>query len=156
MKVCVFSDSHGYADNMIAAIGIEKPDLCFFLGDGERDLEEVAEAYPDLRIHAVRGNCDFFSMLNNTVVCSVGGVCILATHGHTYNVKYEHSFDSLTSAAVEAGADVALFGHSHRQHISRNRGVLLVNPGSAGGYGSPGYAVLTIENGNCSAELKKI
>ena len=38
MKFIVFSDSHGVSDNMIRAVKLEKPDLCFYLGDGERDL----------------------------------------------------------------------------------------------------------------------
>ena len=32
MKCLVFSDSHGYADNMIEAVRREQPTLCFFLG----------------------------------------------------------------------------------------------------------------------------
>jgi len=32
MKICVFSDSHGWAENMIEAVWREHPTLCFFLG----------------------------------------------------------------------------------------------------------------------------
>lgn len=156
MKICVFSDSHGYADNMIAAIGIEKPELCFFLGDGERDIAKVAEKYPDLPIYAVRGNCDFRSDNSSSIVCEIEGVTIFATHGHLSNVKYEYELDTLVSQAREAGAEVALFGHTHRQHLSHKLGVMLLNPGTAGmGYYSS-YAVLNIKNGFCNADLKGI
>ena len=156
MKICVFSDSHGYEGNMIAAIELEKPDMCFFLGDGERDIARVMDRYPDMPVYAVRGNCDFRTDLGSSLVCEVEGVTILATHGHMSNVKREENLDTLASQALEAGADVALFGHTHCQNLSWNYGVMLLNPGSAGRGYYPGYAVLTAEDGRCRAELKAI
>ena len=156
MKACVFSDSHGYAANMINAIELEQPDLCFFLGDGERDIARIAQKYPDLPVYAVRGNCDFRSDLGKLLICVVDGVKIFMTHGHLSYVKYEYDLETLTSQAIEAGADVALFGHTHSQHLSENRGVTLLNPGSIGRGYYPGYAVLTIENGTCVPELKAV
>ena len=156
MKICVFSDSHGYAGNMTAAIGLERPDACFFLGDGERDLAEVEELFPDLSIHAVRGNCDFFSERSSAVCLTLDGVRIFATHGHLYDVKYDPRLEMLTSKAVEMGADIALFGHTHAQHISVSRGVTLLNPGQAGRGWYPCYAVITTDNGRFDAELKTI
>ena len=156
MKICVFSDSHGYADNMIAAIELEKPELCFFLGDGERDIERVMKLYPDLPVYAVRGNCDFRSKSKNFLKIEVEGVTIFMTHGHMSNVKYEYELDTLTLHATQAGASVALFGHTHTQHLSENRGVTLINPGTVGRGYYPGYAVLNIEKGMCRTELKTI
>ena len=156
MKVCVFSDSHGYAGNMIAAIELEDPDLCFFLGDGERDIVKVGERFPDLPIYAVRGNCDLRSELSRSLCCAIGGVVIFATHGHLSDVKYEDRLDTLTEQALRAGASIALFGHTHIRNLSENQGVTLVNPGPAGRRHRAGYAVLTIENGKCRAELKEI
>ena len=156
MKACVFSDSHGFAGNMIAAIELEKPDLCFFLGDGEKDIAKVSDKYPGMPVYAVRGNCDFVSELDSTLSCEIGGVTIFATHGHLSNVKYEDRLDTLASQALEAGADVALFGHTHSQNLSWNRGVMLLNPGSAGRGYYPAYAVLEIENGSCRADLRSM
>ena len=156
MKVCVFSDSHGYAGNMMNAIDLEKPDLCFFLGDGERDIAKVIDRYPDLPVYAVRGNCDFRSDYKNLLICEVDGVRIFMTHGHLSNVKYEYELDTLTSQAIEAGAQIALFGHTHSQELTENRGVTLLNPGSVGRGYYPGYAVLTINNGFYTADLKAI
>ena len=98
---------------MIRAIAREKPALCFFLGDGERDLAQVQARFPALPFYAVRGNCDWRSALSASIVCTVGGVCIFATHGHLYEVKHEPNLDSLLRAAEEAGASLALFGHTH-------------------------------------------
>ncbi len=156
MKACVFSDSHGVAKNMIAAVELEKPDICFFLGDGERDIAKLQEKYPGLPIYAVRGNCDFRSDLNRLIICDVEGVIIFATHGHLSNVKYEEELNTLTYQAKEAGADIALFGHTHYQHLSENDGITLLNPGTIGYGYYCSYAVLNIENGTFTAELKGI
>ena len=156
MKICVFSDSHGYAGNMMTAIELEKPDLCFFLGDGERDIARVIEEYPDLPVYAVSGNCDFRTDLSSSLFCEVGGVRIYATHGHLSRVKYDYDLETLTSQAVEAGADIALFGHTHSQQLCESRGVTLLNPGSIGRGYYPSYAVLTIENGRYMTDLKTI
>ena len=156
MKICVFSDSHGLVDNMIAAIRLEKPEMCFFLGDGLRDLDEVMELFPDLPIYAVRGNCDFMHDVNPEIVCSVDGVRIFATHGHMYNVKYEARLDSLTLAARNAGASVALFGHTHMQHMSDYAGVTRINPGTIGRSRYPCYAVLETSNGGLNADLRSL
>lgn len=156
MKACVFSDSHGCVDNMIAAVELERPDICFFLGDGERDIARLGEKYPSLPIYAVRGNCDFSSDLKKLIICNVEGVIIFATHGHLSNVKFEDELQTLTYQAKEAGADIALFGHTHSQHLSENDGITLLNPGSVGWGYYPAYAVLDIENGTFSVELKSI
>ena len=96
MKACVFSDSHGLVGHMITVIELEKPDICFFLGDGERDLARLEDHFPDLPIYAVRGNCDFNTDLQRLILCNVEGVIIFATHGHLSNVKYEDDFRTLT------------------------------------------------------------
>lgn len=153
IKICVFSDSHGSSGPMIAAIKREKPDLCFFLGDGERDLAAAQARFPKLPFYAVRGNCDWRSDQSESLVCTVGGVCIFAAHGHTYDVKYEPALDSLSDAAAKAGASVALYGHTHQPFCAEREGILFVNPGSVGRGSHPGYAVLTVENGVCSARL---
>ncbi|MGX8692187.1 MAG: metallophosphoesterase family protein [Clostridia bacterium] len=153
MKICVFSDSHGSAGPMISAIGREKPDLCFFLGDGERDLAAVQARFPALPFYAVRGNCDWRSSLSGSLVCTVGGVCIFAAHGHTLDVKYEPALDSLLAAAKEAGASLALFGHTHRALLEEREGITLLNPGSIGRGAHPSYAVLQITDGACTAKL---
>ena len=141
---------------MIRAIAREKPALCFFLGDGERDLVQVQSRYPALPFYAVRGNCDWRSTLSASIVCTVGGVCIFATHGHLYEVKHEPNLDSLLRAAEEAGASLALFGHTHLPCLESRRGITLLNPGSIGRSAHPAYAVLTLDGARFRAELKTV
>lgn len=154
MKICIFSDSHGFAGNMIKAVNLEKPDAVFFLGDGESDIAEIETKFPDLPAYIVRGNCDFRSNRESTMIVTLDGVKIYATHGHLSDVKYDPRLEMLASQAREAGADIALFGHTHRQNLSENLGVTLLNPGTAGRGWYPGYAVLTINEGRFRAELK--
>ena len=156
MKICVFSDSHGCAANLLAAVGREAPAFCFFLGDGERDLAALRERFPALPVEAVRGNCDLRSALPLTLSCAVGGVRLFAAHGHTLNVKYEPELDTLRGAARRAGASLALFGHTHRAYLAEREGLTLLNPGAIGRGAAPRYAVLTVEDGRFSAELKTL
>ena len=141
---------------MIRAIAREKPALCFFLGDGERDLVQVQSRYPALPFYAVRGNCDWRSTLSASIVCTVGGVCIFATHGHLYEVKHEPNLDSLLRAAEEAGASLALFGHTHLPCLEERGGITLLNPGSIGRSARPGYALLSLDGGSVKAEPKTV
>ena len=142
MKIIVFSDSHGVADNMIRAVQIEKPDLCFFLGDGERDLDTLRKRFPRLPVNAVRGNCDVFSTLPRTLLCAAGGLKIFATHGHLYGVKHDPIYRELCEAALERDVDVVLFGHTHEPFRDHTMGMELMNPGSIGPTTRPSYGLI--------------
>ena len=59
MKILVFSDSHGRLSLMLDAVAQEKPQRVFFLGDNYRDGQSLSDAYPDIPMELVVGNCDF-------------------------------------------------------------------------------------------------
>ena len=50
MKYLVLSDSHGNVDNMVRAVELVKPHGIIHLGDGWRDVEELRQLYPRLRL----------------------------------------------------------------------------------------------------------
>ena len=154
MKVCVFSDSHGYAGNMIMAVRLENPALCFFLGDGETDLVTLRGSYPDLPIYTVRGNCDLRSTQPLILNAVVSGFRFYAVHGHQHEVKYDDSVRELCYAALRADADVVLFGHTHLPYLDHHLGMEIMNPGSIGKVKNPSYGLLTIEDGKLSAEIR--
>ena len=151
MKICVFSDSHGGVDNMIRATERESPDMCFFLGDGERDLARYRVRFPHLSVFSVRGNCDLRSE-DPIYLCGVfGGVKIFATHGHQHHVKYDPGYYELKEAAQALGARVVLFGHTHEAYLNDEYGLMLMNPGSIGRHR---YGILEINDGELHAKLK--
>ena len=142
MKFLIFSDSHGERRAMESAIEANLSDLAgiFFLGDGLRDIEALSNFYPQIPVAAVAGNCDHFFVSENEEdferLVEAGGKKILIAHGHRLGVK-----GSLTRAADHAiahGADLFLFGHTHRPteiylppEEGREKGLYLFNPGSA-------------------------
>ena len=153
MKFIVFSDSHGVSDNMIRAVRLEKPDLCFYLGDGERDLNTLQKRFPRLPVNAVRGNCDVFSTLPQTLVCAAGGLKFFLTHGHLYSVKHDPIFRDLCEAALEADADVVLFGHTHEPFRDYTMGMHVLNPGSIGPTTRPSYGLIRTGGGRVETEV---
>ncbi len=156
MKICIFSDSHGFPEPMIKAIKKEKPVLCFFLGDGERDVKAVQAVFPSLPFYAVRGNCDPRSALSSSIACTVGGISVFATHGHLYNVKHEPALESLASAARAEGAALVLYGHTHTANQQQKEGITFLNPGALAFTSEPSYAVLTADKGNFTAEIRTL
>ena len=50
------------------------------------------------------------------------------THGHCYDVKY--SMQRLFYKALEVGATIVCYGHSHCIGAEMNDGILFLNPGS--------------------------
>ncbi|MDR3345421.1 MAG: YfcE family phosphodiesterase [Oscillospiraceae bacterium] len=131
MRLVVASDSHGAAWRLADAVR-QQPDAAalFFLGDGESDLRLLREQYPGLKIYAVSGNCDgSCSNLPELDAAELAGVKIMFTHGHRYAVKSTE--ENLLAAARARGAQIALYGHTHKPSYRYEDGVHLFNPGSA-------------------------
>lgn len=152
MKILVFSDSHGRLGPMAEAIERERPQRVFFLGDHYRDGQAMMDAYPDVPMELVRGNCDWDSAPDELIV-EAGGVKFLLTHGHRYWVK--SGTDQLARSAREKGVDVACFGHTHDALNMPDRGIWLFNPGTAGGvHARVGYGVILVNQGKFRTQLK--
>lgn len=139
---------------MERAVFDETPDHIVHLGDHIRDGEELAARFPRIPMTLLPGNCDLGSPEPKILTPVLGGVPCLLTHGHTLGVKYD--LTRLWYAAREAGARLALFGHTHRAVIEEMEGVTLMNPGAAGGSG-PSYGVVEIgENGTRSCRIVRL
>ncbi len=152
MKILVLSDSHGAVDAMRLAVEREKPDAVLFLGDCLPDAECLQKGYANLKLEAVPGNCDWGSLDEPERLIELDGVRILMMHGHTRNVKYE----SIRAyyAAKEMGADVLLYGHTHRPMMDYDGTLYTMNPGSIRYTGT--YGVVRIENGkvaDCGTQM---
>ena len=140
MKILVLSDSHSTLSFMRRCIDSVQPHAVIHLGDHFDDGEAMAEENPRIPIHQVPGNCDKYRMVRYEpeVRCyPVGGVKMFMTHGHNQKVKMTLAL--LKKEAKEAGAQAALFGHTHSAYCCQEDGLWLLNPGSCGAYsGSAG------------------
>lgn len=152
MKAPIFSDSHGCVGNMLLAAERERDyDMIMFAGDVHRDAEELSLMLPQKCIAEVLGNNDFFvKSVPFDRVFTFGGKKIFLTHGHHYGVKY--GAQGLVKKALEEGADICIYGHTHIRDNKKCGGLTLINPGAA----SRSYAVLTVNNDEISVELKYI
>ena len=146
----LISDTHGLVRPGVfgALAGVE---LILHAGDvGGRDvLVELETIAPVL---AVFGNTDEpdHPGLETERVHEVDGVSIHVSHGHEVGRP--------TPAALLAAYphDVLVYGHTHRQLITRAEGRLVVNPGAAGPRRFdlvPSVARLTIRAGVADVEL---
>lgn len=160
MTLLVFSDSHGRLAPMEKVRAAVKPDAVLFLGDGLHEFERLSETDPGSTLYlAVRGNCDLFaSDIPTERLFEWEGIRILMLHGHTRYVK--HGTEALLAYGREVGADLILYGHTHRaecRYLSfEDASLYLVNPGSIGAsYEEAGYACIEIKNKqilvNCAA-----
>lgn len=149
MRVAVFSDTHGKLTGLAHVRELLGPvDLLLHAGDHFADAPKVAVGLglTAAQVQAVIGNCDLGQRGPEDTVLNLGGVRILLTHGHRYDVK--HTLQRVFYRAEEAGARVAIFGHSHVPVNVNERGVLLFNPGSYSEprtAGPPTCGLLTIE-----------
>ena len=135
VKLLVFSDSHGRKGKVKKILEAHKnADGIIFLGDGEKDLETLPLGDESV-LYQVRGNCDRESREAVTLIKEIAGVRFYITHGYEQGVKY--GLGKLAAFAKKENCRAALFGHTHRVHLSEEDCVFLFNPGSAanGDYG---------------------
>ena len=138
-KILVVSDVHGRMRDLRWVLQNETADAMFYLGDGLYDLNGALE-------------------LNNQEptegMAPFAGVLFFYTHGHHYGVKM--GSERLAESAGERGADVALFGHTHRRELVRGVGTAatVFNPGSLRDGGS--YGVITVTDGQCEFSWKRV
>lgn len=149
-RALILSDIHGESNNLRWLLEevwkqVGPIDAYICLGDGVRDFDN-AEAFirnrdPHATMYAVRGNCDFAMHHPERLLIHLGGLKIYMTHGHIHRVKA--GLDYLYGAARAEGADIALYGHTHRANVEYTS-PWLINPGAAQ---DDCCALLEIQNG---------
>jgi uncharacterized protein len=122
-RIGVISDTHGLLrpEAVKAITGVE---LIIHAGDigNSQVLDSLNKIAP---VHAVRGNTDrggWAKYLPYNRVVEVGGLLIYVLH----------ELFTLDLDPAVAGFAAVIYGHSHRPHMERKKGVLYLNPGSAG------------------------
>ncbi len=130
-KILIFSDTHGSIDDCIDIINSEKSlDAVIHAGDCARDAEDLISIFPDIPIHYVSGNNDWYTSAPLDLLLKIGGKNIFVTHGHEYKVKYEYNLKTLSNKANQHNADLVIFGHTHKPQTEYIGKMILLNPGS--------------------------
>lgn len=130
MKLLLVSDSHGsnaYLTKLIEQMQQEGGlDAVLHAGDGAADADLLNVIAP---VHKVRGNCDpHLRYVAQEQTLRFGLSVIYLSHGNLHRVK--RTLDLLAAAAGDAGAGIAVYGHTHRQQIDLMDRIYLVNPGA--------------------------
>lgn len=130
VKIGIVSDSHGNIrsfDDMLAVPGAGEAELWLHAGDFAPDAD-VLEKLSGKRVVRVLGNCDFYADgVYDEMTIEIAGHRIFLTHGHLFNVRFDTEL--LAEAAREAGADIAVYGHTHVALVEHGE-VIVLNPGS--------------------------
>ena len=128
MRILIISDTHGSHRNLDEVLEREKDiDMLLHLGDVEND-DDYIEAVMDCPVHIVAGNNDYFSYLPREKEIQIGKYKVFMTHGHNYYVSM--NTERLRQAARQRGADIVMYGHTHRPKVDASEDVIVVNPGS--------------------------
>jgi hypothetical protein len=150
MLIGLISDTHGLVRPQVhrALAGVE---IILHAGDvgGDEVLDELALIAPVL---AVYGNTDTPGdpRLRDAIDRVFGGVSVHVSHGH------ELGSPTLAKLLERYPAQVIVYGHTHRQSITRADGRLVVNPGAAGARRfklEPSVARLTVSDGAADVAL---
>lgn len=162
-RIVALSDSHGARDLLEKAIdqayAAGRVDELLFLGDGVREWEQATgylpAQYPQASCRHVLGNNDFGCSGQDDILFEVNGVRIYACHGHWAGVKI--GMTRLVFKAMQHGAAIAFYGHTHVAAVEEGSGVTTVCPGSVRDTyrrTSCAYAEVIVEdNGSFKARL---
>ena len=169
-KYLVCSDIHGEIENFREALLQELPldgvliagDLELRTGEIESVIwEAVQETDPSASTippsYIVAGNNDGWTApeLPKKIITKLEGHTIFLCHGHRFGVP---RLNTLWVQAKKSGADIAIFGHTHRYQDAEHFGVRFLNPGKLG-YNFSGlrstYMILTfLPDGSVNAEKR--
>lgn len=151
ITIGLISDTHG----------LVRPEL-FTALDGVSELLHAGDVGPAdvlvelgtiAPIRAVYGNTDAPGRadLVERLELTIGGIRVLVTHGHELGAPTPEAL-----VAAYPDAEVIVYGHTHRQQVTRIANTLVVNPGAAGPRRfdlQPSVARLHIARGRAEVEL---
>ena len=185
-RILVLSDSHGQRELFRLIVEEAGPscDALVFCGDGAGDFvscmddaasdKAFAELVPPVAAFVEgNGDADRFPVRFNPAgkkssdvfyeliipkrqILQAAGHVIYAVHGHEQGAYY--GTDALERECEAAGADIALYGHTHIAAEIR-RSIYIVNPGSISYPRSltpPSFAVLELDGKNSNAVFYRI
>lgn len=159
MKILIVSDTHRQNKNLLRLLEeIENLDVLIHLGDIEGSETTISMA-ADCRVEMIAGNNDFFSELPGEKMIQLDRFKVMLTHGHRY---YIGMGDEMLKAEARAkGADIVMYGHTHRPKLEQTEDLVVLNPGSLSyprqDGKKPSYIIMEIdEQGNAQYHLHYI
>lgn len=152
--VVVLSDTHGNRSAMQKLFPVmSESDYIIHLGDTSGDGNFLRKAFPG-KTRIINGNCDPLKLGDDELILEIESVKIFACHGHAYGVK--RRLDNLAYRAEEAGAQVALYGHTHDAREDILGGVTLFNPGTLSRYSHNTYLYLVINGDKFTGKIVEL
>jgi putative phosphoesterase len=149
-RIGIISDTHGNLPDSARA-AFKGVDAIIHAGDiGKPILLKVLENIAP--VYAVAGNMDRHwrgAPLPSTRVVALDDALVYVLH----------DLDLLDLDPGSSDICAVINGHTHRPAITEKRGVLYINPGSAGhprDHHPPTVAILTLTNGTPSAQLLEL
>lgn len=128
MRVLIVSDTHRQNRNYLKVLEKVRPiDMVVHCGDSEGSELLICES-ADCPVEIVSGNNDFFSSLPREREFEIGKYRVWLTHGHNYYVSMSN--ETLKEEALARGADIVMYGHTHKPVVERDEKIIAVNPGS--------------------------
>ena len=128
MKILIVSDTHRKNENYMKVLEkVGKIDMVIHLGDIEGSEYTIQEA-AGCPVEMVAGNNDFFSDLPSEKTLQIGKYCVMITHGHHYYINM--GSEMLKKEAIVQGADIVMYGHTHKPVIDISDNIIAINPGS--------------------------
>lgn len=138
---------------------MKEAELTVHAGDfAEKPVYNSIDEYGELV--AVKGNCDFFDLPNSETFEREG-----LTFGVYHGTGITPRGDPETLAKIaktDLEADVLIHGHSHQEDMTKQEGVILLNPGSCTGVGggtsrsgNPTMMEIELEDGELEAQILK-
>ena len=128
MRVLIVSDTHGRHGGLDRALQeAGNIDMLIHLEDVEGG-ETYIDAVADCEKHIIRGNNDFFSELPREEEFYIGSHKVFITHGHAYYVSLDPEY--IREEGKARGAEIVMFGHTHRPFFEDDNGIIVLNPGS--------------------------
>lgn len=128
MRILIVSDTHGWDRNLETLLEqCGKIDLLIHAGDVQHS-EDYIRALAGCPVYMVAGNNDYFSGLPMEQEFMLGSHKVFLAHGHHY---YVHSgCEYIRKAGRSRGADIIIFGHTHRPFLEQEKNLIILNPGS--------------------------
>ncbi len=128
MKILIVSDTHRQNNNYLKVVERVSPvDMVVHCGDVEGSEYIISEA-AGCPVEMVAGNNDFFSNLPREKEFRIGKYQVWLTHGHNYYVSMGN--ETIKKEAEARGADIVMYGHTHKPVVDFEDNVIAVNPGS--------------------------